>query len=203
MLKFLPATLLALLHICATEAKAVVHETALSHLPSGWKYIAPANDSTQLSLSIALKQPGLEELRKRLDDISNPSHHQYGAHLSRDEVRRYSAVSEPAVDTVLSWLQDYDIADIDVNDAWVRFNATVGQINELLSCRMSSYHVTGFSNTVYRAQRYSLPEELLSTIDYISPVTQFVSKKKEERASLQSAVTKRSESRDVNARAGM
>lgn len=178
MIKLLPSVLLALFQICASDAEQMVHEKVLEHLPTGWKFIAPASETTQISLSIALNQDGLEELRKRLDATSDPSHEHYGAHLSRDEVRQYRSVPEADIQAVVFWLQSNEVVDFAVEDAWVRFNATVGQINQLLSCNMSSYHVAGSSETLYRAWEYSLPEELLFAIDYIFPVTQFMTKTK-------------------------
>lgn len=184
----LPAILLAtLLQIHTTDAKFVVHERAREHSASGWKLLGPASPSTQLSLSIALKQPGLHELRARLDDISNPSHKDYGAHLSRDSVRRYGEASETAVDAVLAWLGENEITDVQLatQPAWVRFNATVGQINALLNCNMSTYQ--GAHGVSYRSMVYSLPEELLDSIDYVYPVTQFMSSTGKKARSLSSA----------------
>lgn len=171
----LPAVLLAtLLQVYTTDAKFVIHERASGYSAAAWKVLGPAGPSAQLSLSIALKQPGLQELRARLDDISNPSHEHYGAHLSRDSVRRYGEPSEVAVDTVLAWLGENEITDVQMptQSAWVRFNATVGQINTLLDCNMSRYQ--GAHGISYRSMAYSLPEELLDFVDFVYPVTQFV-----------------------------
>lgn len=203
MLGFLPTALLVLLQAYAADAKSVVHETAPSHLPNGWKHLGSAKDTAKLSLSIALKQPGLEELRKRLDQISNPSHEAYGAHLSKDEVRQYRQVSGAAVDTVLSWLQSNDVTEFAVENAWVNFNATVAEVNTLLSCTMSRYQVTGTPDVLYRALNYSLPEELLDSVDYVYPVTQFIAKQASRKSSVSSPIARRSDSKSLTPRAGM
>lgn len=202
MLGFLPTALLVLLQAYAADAKSVVHETAPSHLPNGWKNLGAAKDTAKLSLSIALKQPGLEELRKRLDQISNPSHEAYGAHLSKDEVRQYRQVSGSAVDTVLSWLQRNDVTEFAAEDAWVNFNATVAEVNTLLSCTMSRYQVNGTPDVLYRALDYSLPEELLASVDYVYPVTQFIAKKGSRQSSVSSPIARRSDSQSLTTRAG-
>lgn len=186
----------------AAHAKSVVHETAPSQLPSDWTYAGPAADSESLSLSVALKQPGLQELRARLDDISNPSHKDYGQHVSRDLLSRYQAVPDLAVEQVVSWLEEYDVSEIKVDGTWVRFNATVGQVEELLVCKMSKYYRDGSSTAVYRAQQYGLPEKLLGSIDYVYPVTQFMNRNQNKRSSVVShSVGRRSES-SISPRAG-
>lgn len=187
----LSTLLLITLQACRTDAGSVVHETAAAHLPTGWKHLGPAAASTRLSLSIALKQPGLQELRARLDDISNPSHADYGAHLSRDNVRRYTEVPATDVEAVIAWLEENNITKFAAEDAWVRFNATLGQVEALLSCNMSRYQHAEDPDVLYRARAYSLPEELLGAVDYVYPVTQFVASKKARRSTDPLAVEKR------------
>lgn len=203
MFSFLPAALFVLLQAYTVNAKSVVHETAPSHLPNGWKHLGSANGTAKVSLSIALKQPGLQELRVRLDEISDPLHEEYGAHLSRDAVRRYRQVSESAVDAVFSWLEKGNITDFALEDTWVRLNATVAQVDALLSCDMSSYQMSGSSNVLYRAQKYSLPEDLLDSVEYVYPVTQFMTKKEAQRSLLPSSGRKRSYSKSLATRDGM
>lgn len=142
---------------------------------------------------MALKQPGLQELKARLDEISGPSHQDHGLHVSRDLLSRYTVVQNTAAQQVVSWLEDKGISQITIDDTWIRFNATVGEVEALLSCKMSTYHRDGSSGAVYRAKQYSLPEELLSSIDYVYPVTQFLASKQSERSSVLHNVQKRSE----------
>lgn len=203
MISFLPTALLVLLQAYTASAKSIIHETAPSPLPAGWKHLGPADDRETLSLSIALKQPALQELRARLDEISNPSHDEYGAHLSRDAVRRYREVSESAVDAVFSWLQKSDVADFALEDARVKLNATVAQVNALLSCEISNYQMNGISSVLYRAQKYSIPEELLDSVDYIYPVTQFMPRQGVKRALPSPSIDKRFSPQNLMPRAGM
>lgn len=177
----------------ATHAKIVVHETAPYQLPSGWKYAGPAADSAPLSLSVALKQPGLQELRARLDEISNPSHQDYGLHVSRDLLNRYQAVSPTAIQEVVSWLEDHGISKFRVEDTWIRFNATVGQVEKLLDCKMSTYERDGTSPAVYRSKQYSLPQELLDSVDYVYPVTQFLTSKQSKKSFASDSIERRSQ----------
>lgn len=185
-----------------TQAKNVVHETAPYQLPTGWRYIGPAADSEPLSLSVALKQPGLQELRARLDEISNPSHQDYGLHVSRDLLTRYQAVSPAAVQQVVSWLEDHGISQSRVEDTWIRFNATVGQLEKLLSCKISTYERDGTSPLVYRSKQYSLPEELLDCIDYVYPVTQFLAGKQNKNSLVSDSVERRSQPSRHSVRSG-
>lgn len=203
MLTSLSTLLIITLQACRTDARSVVHETAAAHLPMQWKHLGPADASTQLSLSIALKQPGLQELRARLDGISNPSHADYGAHVSRENIRRYTEVPATGLEAVTAWLEENGVTNHAAEDAWVRFNATVGQIDALLSCNMSRYRHAGSSDVLYRAKEYSLPEELLGSVDYVYPVTQFISaSKKARRSASVSAVQERSKLSTPMSRSG-
>lgn len=199
----LPAVLLVnLIQICTSDAKFTVHEKARDPAVDGWELLGPADASTQLSLSIALRQPGLQELRARLDEISDPAHQDYGAHLSRDGVRRYGEAPDEAVDAVFAWLGENDITDVQATaqTAWVRFNATVGQVNALLNCNMSRYQ--GEHGVAYRSMAYSLPDEVLDFVDYVYPVTQFMAntKKKARRAAGASAAPSNLETNAAHSR---
>lgn len=197
------AALLAASWSWETHAKIVVHETAPYPLPSGWKYTGPAAESQPLSLAVALKQPGLQELRARLDEISNPSHQDYGLHVSRDVLSRYQAVPQAAVQKVVSWLGDNAISEVTVDETWIHFNATVGQVESLMRCEVSRYLRDGSSAAVYRAKQYSLPEELLDSIDYVSPLTQFWISNQSKRSVISNPIERRSRSKLHLPRAGM
>ncbi|RDW91747.1 hypothetical protein BP5796_01141 [Coleophoma crateriformis] len=152
--------------------KLQIHETALA-VPNDWTYIQRAEPSLVIRLSVALVQPYLGDLRKRLDTISNPSHQDFGSHLSKDQLRQYQLPHNDAVDSVVIWLENHDIVDFREEGAWVHFNASVASINSLLHCELGKYENDAFQ-TVYRASEYSLPSDLVEHVNFIYPITQFV-----------------------------
>lgn len=157
-----------------TSNSRAVFESA-KQLPQGWRLIGPAEDRLPLRLSIALKQPGLSDLKARLEVTSDPAAAEYGAHVSRDAMEAYQEPGEEAYHVVASWLEDYGIYDFKRDGAWVRFNTTVGGANRLLDCRFAQYRYGG-EEPALRAREYALPARLAEHIDFVFPVTQFLSR---------------------------
>jgi tripeptidyl-peptidase-1 len=161
---------------CVCVASALpnleIHETA-GQVPSGWTRLGEAVPSTILHLSIALKQPGLGDLRIRLDATSNPEHEHYGQHVTQKELRAFRQPEVEAVDTVLQWLRDSDIEHFALDGARVKLNATIAAANSLLQCRLEPY-ASPDSGIVYRATEYSLPKKVAKHVDFVYPVTQFM-----------------------------
>ncbi|OBR11122.1 Tripeptidyl-peptidase sed4 [Colletotrichum higginsianum IMI 349063] len=157
-----------------TSGGHVVHES-VEQLPRGWRHVAPAEDLNTVRLSVALKQPGLSELKARLEVTSDPSHSQYGAHVSRDLLKYFQEPEAESFSAVASWLQSNDIPNFVRDGPWVRLNTTVGKANRLLDCKFAKYQYnTG--DVVLRAKEYTLPARLLEHVDFVYPVSQFVSK---------------------------
>ncbi|KAL1864334.1 hypothetical protein Daus18300_007758 [Diaporthe australafricana] len=176
MAPLLPSALWVLVLATATQARPAsqwaVHETAI--VPSDWKYVGqPEVDTTVTRVSISLQQPGLDELRRRLDQISDIDNADYGAHLSRGQLEAYQEPAAEAVHNVMDWLSEHGIEDRLAQKYWISFNATVGLVNSLLRCNLSEYE-TPRSQRVLRATEYSLPSELAQHIQFVYPLTQFL-----------------------------
>ncbi|KAJ5017413.1 Tripeptidyl-peptidase sed2 [Colletotrichum sp. SAR 10_99] len=157
-----------------TQRDGAIHES-VSQLPLGWRHVAPAEDFLTVRLSIALKQPGLSELKKRLDVTSDPSHPEYGQHVSRDLIDTLREPSLDAYPVVASWLETYEIHDFKLDGAWVRLHTTVGKANRLLDCKLSKYQFKG-EKPVLRAKEYTVPARVAEHVDFVFPLTQFISK---------------------------
>lgn len=58
-------------------------------IPHGWEeYSTPTSDHP-ITLKIALRQDGIEQLVKALYEVSDPAHEKYGMHLSKRLVFSY------------------------------------------------------------------------------------------------------------------
>lgn len=152
-------------------ADVTVHETSI--VPHGWQLIGAADHSRHLELSVALSQPRLGELKKRLAEISDPKHVDYGAHLTQAQVKEYQKPDATGSSAVLRWLSQAGIEDAYLDYAWIRFNATVSQVNSLLRCELEEYG-TPRDARVYRTTEYSLPTDLSQYIQFVYPVSQFI-----------------------------
>lgn len=114
----------------------------------------------------------MDELKDRLSVISDPNHHEYGYHITKEELQGYQQASEDAVHLVTSWLRSNGIKGADVSDSSISFTSKVSTVNEMLNTKV--YHSTFDGSATYlRARSYSVPESLSGHIDLIHPLSHF------------------------------
>ncbi|KAI1840913.1 hypothetical protein JX265_013409 [Neoarthrinium moseri] len=171
MLRFLSALVLVRVVLASPAALTNVLETAI--VPQDWKLIGPAEGSLYVQLSVALAQPGLGELKKRLADTSNIKNSEFGKHLTKLQVEQYSSPRDDTVSSVVGWLTGSNVEEIRAESAWVHFAGPVETMNEILKCEFNQY-VSPSGNLVLRALEYSIPNHLAGDIQFIYPTTQFV-----------------------------
>lgn len=149
-------------------AYGAVHEQ-LAAVPRGWTLVGTPDESTAITLSVALAYQNLDQLESALLAVSTPGNAKYGQHLDVDDV---NALFPPASDTaVLSWLQGAGISSINSNGSTVNFATTVGTANKLLNAQFA-YYQSGNTKKI-RTTQYSIPDNLVDQIDLISPTTYF------------------------------
>lgn len=168
------------------------HESIVE-LPDGWKSVGEADGSLPLTLSVALKQPRMSELEAHLQNLSDPSHAKYGAHLSQDEISNFQQPDQDGLDAVRSWLNANGVP-FSVEGSWLRINTTVDTASNLIDADFGRYQYNDDS-PVLRATKYSLPREVADYVDFVYPVTQFIRKpSKKALPSLESHYEKRQDS---------
>ncbi|KAH8881226.1 subtilisin-like protein [Thozetella sp. PMI_491] len=160
-----------LLPLLAAAVSARVMDK-LPGVPPGWKEIKPALSNEPISLRIALRQPRAAELEQAVLDMSTPGHPNYGKHLSRLELRAYTAPSEAATEKVSTWLQKYKI-EPSVDNDWVLFTTTVGAANKLLNTQFAWYEYVEGGGPKLRTLSYSIPDDLAEHVDLVQPTTRF------------------------------
>ncbi|KAI1800795.1 DHS-like NAD/FAD-binding domain-containing protein [Daldinia bambusicola] len=146
----------------------------VTNLPTGWMFEKPAKAEEPIQLTIALKQPRINELKARLDRISDPWHAEYGHHLTKDEVRAYQAPDQKALNLVHSWLKSNRITDITDEGSMVKFTSTAAEVNRILRTNLG-YYAFGDSSLFMRAQSYTLPRILDGDVEFIHPISNFMS----------------------------
>ena len=154
----------------ALPALAAVHEQ-LAALPAGWTEIGAPDASSAISFSIGLAQQNLDQLESKLMAVSTPGNAEYGQHLDMDDVNAMFAPTAEANTAVKSWLSSAGISKVSSDGHWVSFASTVQQANSLLNTTFKSYQNSG--TTKVRTVEYSIPDELATYIDLISPTTYF------------------------------
>ncbi|SPQ27063.1 3b4ce87e-23c5-4d6f-9497-59dc2eff6b60 [Thermothielavioides terrestris] len=144
-------------------------------LPRGWQRQRAASPDEPIFLRIALKQQPERALAldQAVLDMSTPGHPNYGMHMTRDELRSYTAPSDTSVSVVTQWLREHAIQPW-VDHDWVSFTTTVRIANELLDTQFAWYrYLEGTGAPVLRALAYSVPDRVAAHIDLVQPTTRF------------------------------
>ncbi|KAJ7493198.1 peptidase S8/S53 domain-containing protein [Mycena galericulata] len=181
---WLSAFVFGLVHLSAAkplsskrwEDVAVKH--AWVETPRGWEFLSAAPADHLLDMRIGLKQNKLEELISSLFEVSDPTHEKYGQHLSKEEVNALVAPHPDSVEAVESWLEHHGINPDDAHfrstaGEWVTIRVSVAQAESMLNTKYGVYHHAGSDSYVVRTMEYSLPRELHSHVDVITPTTYF------------------------------
>lgn len=146
---------------------------------------------------MGLKQDKLDELVASLYQVSDPAHHRYGQHLSKEEVAALVAPHPKTVDIVNEWLTHHgvDTAAVDRTGGgeWITMTVTVEQAERMLgqsslthadlpwvSCSQylpdTKYEIfdhEASAESIIRTLGYNLPSALHEHIDVVSPTTYF------------------------------
>ncbi|KAK4163776.1 peptidase S8/S53 domain-containing protein [Cladorrhinum sp. PSN259] len=157
--------------LLATAVSARVMDT-LAAIPQGWKQIRAAEPEEKVLLRVGLKQQRAQALEQLVLDMSTPGHVNYGKHMTRDEIRSYTAPSKAATSAVVRWLEAHGIEPAVDND-WVTFSTTVDKANRLLDARFAWYQYTDDKTPKIRALSYAVPDEVARHIDLVQPTTRF------------------------------
>ncbi|KAK8042933.1 tripeptidyl-peptidase sed3 [Apiospora phragmitis] len=160
---------------CLTSGAAVGERHLLAQvkqLPRGWEFEGKADAEDTMTLSIHLHQPQMATLKARLDIISNPSHGDYGFHLTREDLQKYRAPDSNAVESVTGWLRANGVDNLKVRMSYIDFAAPVSVIDALLNAEVAEYSFEG-SMTSLRSLHHSIPAHLADHIDLVHPISHF------------------------------
>ncbi len=170
----LPSSLLVLAGpgILTVSATATVVLERARSLPAGWRFGGAANGNESVSLSIALRQPGIAELRTIMEHIART-----GQHLSRAQLLSYQQPGTGAESAVLRWLEASGIHNAQAHDAWVSFDTTVQKADSMFETSLAFY-AYGHDDPVLRSRVYSIPSVLQDDIDFVYPLTLFMARER-------------------------
>ena len=149
---------------------AAVHEQ-LAAVPVGWTQVGAPPETDTISLQIALAQQNLDLLDAKILAVSTPGSASYGQYMDGDAVAAMLAPSADASPAVLAWLANAGVTNAYSNGAYVNFSTTVYLANSLLSTTFNYYANAGVQKL--RTTEYSVPDDLQSYIDLVTPTTYF------------------------------
>ncbi|KAK8070799.1 hypothetical protein PG997_011002 [Apiospora hydei] len=163
--------MLTLLALCAGVVAGRVVDS-LDSVPRGWTFVRDASPSDPILLRVALRQQRAAALEQAVLEISTPGHANYGMHLSRDEVRAFTAPSIQATTSVTNWITGSGIEPTVDND-FITINTTVAKADALLETKFAWYQYEDSDGPRLRTLAYSVPDELVAHVDMVQPTTRF------------------------------
>lgn len=124
-------------------------------------------------LAIGLKQQNEGVVEEHLLQVSDPSHHRHGKHLTAAEIQDIVRPSQESQDLVKSWLEEHGISGHHnpAND-FIHVVIPIEKAEALLDTTYSKFqHEDG--TVLDRAPEWSLPLHLHEHIDVVQPTTSF------------------------------
>ena len=131
--------------LCASQCFAArqVLEQGFNRVPYGWEQVNDQNDviTDKIELVVAVSHPqdAKDQLESTLLKVSDPTHPDYGRHLTNEEVHDMIRPSAESITSVNKWLSSHGIQSSPVtpNSDFIRAYVTVPQIEELLQVNFS------------------------------------------------------------------
>ena len=171
---YLSALLLAsFLSLLNLQAHALALHGSLAAVPGGWSKASTPSASSEMVLQVALTQQNIDQLESKLASVSTPGSPSYGQYLDLDQVSAMFGASEASSKAVTSWLKSSGVTKYTTQGDSIWFQSTVAQANSMLGTTFHNYAESTTGVTKLRTTSYSIPEDLVSHIDLISPTTYF------------------------------
>lgn len=107
--------------------------------------------------------------------IATPGHLNYGNQMSYSQIKSFLRPSESTMEAISDWLIASGIGDKDITheDDWIKFKATVEQIESMLDTEFYYFNNDNDHVSIIRTTAYSLPISLHDKIYMIQPTTRF------------------------------
>ncbi|KAG5352408.1 hypothetical protein C0989_002439 [Termitomyces sp. Mn162] len=156
----------------------VVVKHSWVEIPRGWEYHSSAPADYRFLMRIALKQDNIDTLIANLWETSDPTHPRYGQHLTPAEAEALVAPHPNSREAINAWLEEHGISAENIaystgGGEWINIRISVAEAERMLDTKYNVYHHPVSNEKVIRALSYSLPRELHSHIDVVTPTTYF------------------------------
>ncbi|KAJ3268551.1 hypothetical protein HDV01_002590 [Terramyces sp. JEL0728] len=147
-------------------------------VPTGWvEQHNFVNLDQTVDFGFGLKQTNMDQLVAKLFEVSDPSHSNYGKHLTKEQVDALTAPSQETIKAVTDWLVEngVDASKISLNSAkdWLHVKLPLSKAQQLLKANYKSFTHPESGKTVVRTTEFSLPEKVHQHIDLVKPTTLF------------------------------
>ncbi|EXJ77231.1 hypothetical protein A1O3_10389 [Capronia epimyces CBS 606.96] len=176
---FLLAALVTLQSVVASPVNSRFDDTIKEthNVPPKWSKVGNPHPFHLLKINIGLRANNFDLLEQHLHQVSDPSHHRYGQHLTQQQVHELISPSDETTDLIEEWLSQNDIdpSHCQYNAArdWITLTLPVAQVERLLHTKYSVYqHQDG--TKLVRTTQWSLPRSLHEHVTTIQPTTAFL-----------------------------
>ena len=144
--------------------------------PAAWLRTGRADPDQLIRLNIGLTQGRFDELERNLYEISDPSHHRYGKHLSAEDVNELIKPKDEAIEAVHEWLKDVASDSKNLNIAPQRTGLSLLCLPKRLSaCWIPNIIVTSMkmAGSLYEQKPGPCRRTCMNTSPRFSPLTHF------------------------------
>ncbi|KAL2017337.1 hypothetical protein VTK56DRAFT_2310 [Thermocarpiscus australiensis] len=163
------------LSIPLVDAASTVVLEKVESIPPGWSLHHNASASDKITLYVALREPGIGELKARLNRRHDADHPSTSQHLTRDQVFQYRRPAHETTSAVSSWLRAGGIRDLHEQGSLISFEASVQTVKSLFQANLAYYAYNGSdAEPVLRALSYTIPAWLRGYIDFVHPISNFM-----------------------------
>ncbi|KAJ5801824.1 uncharacterized protein N7518_003892 [Penicillium psychrosexuale] len=148
-------------------------------IPPEWTRHRRAHPDEMVDVSIGLVQNRLPELEERLLQVSDPSHPDYGRHLSAQEVQHLIRPAPESILKIQAWLDELEPlrgANITISHAgdWLDLAMPVSCLERLLKNEYWVFEQPVSGIRAIRSHEWSLPADLMDVVDVITPTNVFI-----------------------------
>lgn len=157
----------------------VIHEQR-DNVSSDWVKIGRPDANAVLDLRIGLAQANMDVGEELMKQISHPHSGKYGQFLSPEEVVELFAPPAEAFSKTVRWLLDNGIDGKAIKPSagrnWIKAKTSVKKAEELLDATYYVYQHDEDGLELVACESYSVPQDIQSSIDLITPTIQFESR---------------------------
>ncbi|XP_048047499.1 tripeptidyl-peptidase 1 isoform X1 [Megalobrama amblycephala] len=150
-------------------------------VPEDWLLVERVGPLEEVELTFALKQQNVNQMEELLKLVSDPDSHQYGKHLSLEEVADLVQPSQLTEKVVQNWLQSHGVKNCHtvVTRDFLQCVMTV-QVAEALLPGSKFHRYRRNSQTLLRSTSlYSVHEDVHQHLDFVGGVHRFPPKGKD------------------------
>jgi tripeptidyl-peptidase-1 len=160
----------------APHARSIFAVKDTHNAPAAWLRTGRAGPDQLIRFNIGLIQGRFDELERNLYEVSDPSHHRYGKHLSAEDVNELIKPKNEAIEAVHKWLEDAGVRleGLEYSPAkdWIKLTLPTEEVERLLNTEYHYYeHEDGMG--LVRAETWSLPTHLHEHIATVQPTNSF------------------------------